>query len=58
MDQEMIFLMIGVVVLNIVGFFIGYCYGKGAIVKVNDDCLIYEETLYCEPKNTLRIDFG
>ena len=58
MDKEMIFLMIGVVLLNIVGFFIGYCYGKGAIVKVNDDCVIYEETLYCEPERTLTIDFG
>ena len=57
MDKEMIFLMIGVVLINIVGFFIGYCYGKGAIVKV-DDCIIYEETLYCEPERTLTVDFG
>lgn len=58
MDKEMIFLMIAVVILNIVGVFIGYCYGKGAIVKVNEDCLIYEETLYCEPENKLQINFG
>ena len=57
MDKEMIFLMIGVVILNIVGFFIGYCYGRGVIVEV-DDCIIYEETLYCEPERTLTVDFG
>ena len=58
MDKEMIFLMIGVVLLNIVGFFIGYCYGRGVIVEVGDDCVIYEERLYCEPERTLTVDFG
>lgn len=56
MDKEMIFLMVAVVALCVAGFFLGYGFGHGAIVKVNDDCLIYEETLYCEPENTLRID--
>ena len=57
MNKETIFIMIIIVILNVVGFFIGFCYGKGAIVKI-DDCVIYEETLYCEPENTLTIDFG
>jgi hypothetical protein len=58
MDKEMIFLMIGVVLLNIAGFFIGYMYGHEPVIKVNDNCLIYEEILYCEPEQKLQINFG
>ena len=46
-----------VLILNAIGIYIGYCYGRGVIVKV-DDCIIYEDTLYCEPERTLTIDFG
>lgn len=57
MNLETIIVILWVILLNVAGIYIGYCYGKGAIVKV-DDCLIYEETLYCEPERTLTVDFG
>lgn len=57
MDKEEILIITSIILLNIVGFCLGYSYGRGVIVKV-DDCLIYEETLYCEPENRLQIDFG
>ena len=58
MDFEDIAFLLIILTLNIVGFVIGYCYGTGNIVKVNEDCVIYKETLYCEVENTLRVDFG
>lgn len=57
MDKGLILILIGIVILNVTGFYIGFCYGRGVIVEV-DDCIIYEETLYCEPERTLRVDFG
>ena len=57
MNAEEIMFAIAIICLCVVGFCLGFGYGQGSIVKV-DDCLIYEETLYCEPENRLQIDFG
>ena len=58
MNLETVLILIWIILLNIVGIYIGYCYGRGVIVKVNDDCVIYEETLYCEPERKLQVNFG
>ena len=58
MNLETVLILIWIILLNIVGIYIGYCYGRGVIVEVADDCVIYEDTLYCEPERTLTIDFG
>lgn len=55
--MEAIIIVMIVLILNAIGIYIGYCYGRGVIVEVGD-CVIYEETLYCEPERTLTIDFG
>lgn len=58
MNLETVLILIWIILLNIVGIYIGYCYGRGVIVEVGDDCVIYEERLYCEPERTLTVDFG
>ena len=52
-----IFIIVTVLILNALGIYIGYCYGKGVIVEVGDDCVIYEERLYCEPERKLQVNF-
>ena len=58
MNLETFLMIIAVILLNITGFYLGYCYGREPVIEVNDDCVIYEEKIYCELENKLQINFG